>query len=85
MNQLREDHEAIATTPPPNVKKVMKQLQRHHINSRIALPAQKVLYKANGNLYTTAQAVKQYAKSVFGTQSDQYRKVSELPFTKPKT
>jgi len=43
-----------------------------------------VLYKANGNLYTTAQAVKQYTKSVFGTQSDQYRKVGELPFTKPR-
>lgn len=42
-----------------------------------------VLYKDSGNLYDTAKAVKQYAKSVFGTQSSQYRKVGELSFTKP--
>ena len=51
-------------------------------NARLALNA--ALYEGEGNMHETAQAVKEYVKSVFGFDSEQYHQLVKLHLTKPK-
>ena len=51
-------------------------------NSRIA--RNKTLYTAQVNLYETAQDVKKYIKSIYGTKSPEYAQISALKFSKAK-
>ncbi|MBL7790430.1 MAG: hypothetical protein JNL75_11430 [Chitinophagales bacterium] len=44
----------------------------------------KLLYKKETGLYAIAQAVKLYVRSVFGTQSPEYRQVTSITFTNKK-
>ncbi|MEQ9414899.1 MAG: hypothetical protein RIF39_13765 [Cyclobacteriaceae bacterium] len=41
-----------------------------------------MLYKAETAVYGTAMAVKQYVGAVYGLQSDEYKQLSRLSFTK---
>jgi hypothetical protein len=52
-------------------------------NSRIA--RNQILYTDKTGLYDIAQEVKKYVKSVFGASSPQYKQVSKIKFTKPRT
>jgi len=51
-------------------------------NARIA--RNEVLYKSTNNLVDTALNIKTYIKSVYGTTSPQYKKISKIKFTKAR-
>jgi len=51
--------------------------------SNARLKRNEMLYRTDKALYHTAMAVKQYAGAVFGLQSEEYRQVSRIRFTKP--
>jgi len=52
-------------------------------NSRIA--RDKTLYKEKTGLYDVSGDVKNYVKSIFGATAPEYKQVSKIKFTKPKT
>ena len=52
-------------------------------NSRIA--RDKTLYKEKTGLYDVSGDVKNYVKSLFGATSQEFKQVSKIKFTKPKT
>lgn len=41
------------------------------------------LYASDGNLYDTVQAAKQHVRAAFGHNSEAYREVRKIKFTKP--
>lgn len=53
--------------------------------SNARLSRDKTLYKANTGVYDIVGEVKSYVKSLFGATSPEYKQLTQLKFTKPKT
>jgi len=77
LNNLNTYHESLVSTTQP-----VDQTEAE-LNVRL-IERNQILYTEGSGLYTIAQNVKKYVKTIYGASSTEYANVSSIKFTEPK-